>query len=754
MDPKIIEAALNYHNKGIGPVIAVKKDKTPNDKWKEYQTRDQGEDEIRDSFSRPDAHGLALMTWPRTKFVVLDYDGEHAEEAWSKTGIELPATIRNVTQSGGVHLIFKSPSSLNGLKRDIKLVKADCNCLKTRGKRCGVDFLVNGYFIVPPTPGYHNDVSQPSRPTELPAAVVELAIANQAKEENASGSKFDSLNALNGVPEGERDDTIFRFACKGRGFGLPQEWMEKLVLESARNCDPPFPEKTALEKVRRAYQQYEAGDEWPELQSIAVKRPPVPEFDAELLPDALRDWIVDIAQRMNCPIEYPAVGTVTGLASVIGRQVAIRPKRKDDWMVVPNLWGAIIGKPGVMKSPALQDVLKPLSRLEIEKTADYERLLIDYHKEEEIFKAQLDGYKDMVRKSYKSKDKLGQPVRPTDLGPKPTRRRFIINDSTVEKVGVLLQENPNGFLLFRDELLGWLRGLDREGRESDRAFYLEAWNGYGSFTYDRIGRGTLKIPAVCVSILGAITPDVLQDYLRSTVSSYSGADGLIQRFQLMVWPDATPEWKNVDRWPSQEAKGRAYNVFKTLCDNLSEAGLEKDGPDSLGYLRFSETAQGLFDEWRQDLESKLRTGEEHPMVETHLSKYRSLMPSLALIFHLVEDRGPVSDSATLKAIGWIRLLEAHARRVYSSVAQRHEMSCQLLAQRIQTGRLPDPFTTRYVNRMQWSGLSESKDVYTALETLEDAGWIKGKAMPVKQQGGRPRYNYYINPKLEVHREGE
>jgi putative DNA primase/helicase len=35
-------------------------------------------------------------------------------------------------------------------------------------------------------------------------------------------------------------------------------------------------------------------------------------------------------------------------------------------------------------------------------------------------------------------------------------------------------------LLYRDELIGFLRTLDREGHENDCAFYCEAWNGTGS----------------------------------------------------------------------------------------------------------------------------------------------------------------------------------------------------------------------------------------------------------------------------------
>lgn len=90
----------------------------------------------------------------------------------------------------------------------------------------------------------------------------------------------------------------------------------------------------------------------------------------------------------------------------------------------------------------------------------------------------------------------------------PQRRRYVVNDSSVEKMGEILSANPNGVLVFRDELTGFLRSLEREGQEVGRAFYLEAWNGTGRFTYDRIGRGTVDIEAYCISILGVFSRDL------------------------------------------------------------------------------------------------------------------------------------------------------------------------------------------------------------------------------------------------------
>ena len=181
----------------------------------------------------------------------------------------------------------------------------------------------------------------------------------------------------------------------------------------------------------------------------------------------------------------------------------------------------------------------------------------------------------------------------------PIRKRYVTNDATVEKVGEILAGNPRGVLVFRDELVGFLRSLDREGREGSRAFYLEAWNGTGRFTYDRIGRGTVEIEAACVCVLGGIQPGPLTAYLTETLRGGSGDDGLLQRFQLLVWPDAAQEWRNVDTKPDAAARQAAQEVI-TRLDTLdtTRIGASQNFVDPTPWLRFAPEAQSSFDEWR------------------------------------------------------------------------------------------------------------------------------------------------------------
>ena len=65
------------------------------------------------------------------------------------------------------------------------------------------------------------------------------------------------------------------------------------------------------------------------------------------------------------------------------------------------------------------------------------------------------------------------------------------------KLQELMSNNPQGILVLRDELHGFLTSMEQEGRETDRAFHLEAWSGQGSFILDRIGRGTIRSDLIC-----------------------------------------------------------------------------------------------------------------------------------------------------------------------------------------------------------------------------------------------------------------
>lgn len=492
-------------------------------------------------------------------------------------------------------------------------------------------------------------------------------------------------------------------------------------------------------------------NEWPEPIPLPDALPVVEAFEPALLPDAFRPWVEDIADRMQCPPDFPAIGAMVTLSAVVGRQMTIRPKRRDDWAVVPNLWGGVVGRSGIMKSPAVSETLKPLHALEAQAREEYTATLQDYEATKLVAEGEKRHAQDEIKKAIreqKDPTTLAKELTSPETS-EPARRRYLVNDTTVEKLGEILNANPRGVLLFRDELTGFLRMLDREGCEGSRAFYLEAWNGAGGFTFDRIGRGTIDIEAACVSILGGIQPGPLSAYMRRVAEGGGDDDGLVQRFQLVVWPDVPTAWLNRDTPPDLEARGRAYSVFERL-DRIDPQQTEAECSLGVGeppFLRFSPEAQEIFTEWRTELEHRIRKGDEPPMIESHLAKYRSLVPSLALLIHLADvGAGPVGEGALQRACAWADYLESHARRVYAPAISPAAASAHSLAQKIVKGELESTFTLRDVYRKHWQGLSTKEEAEEAIELLEAYDWgqrVTGKT------GGRPTDVFVVNPKVAM-----
>lgn len=506
--------------------------------------------------------------------------------------------------------------------------------------------------------------------------------------------------------------------------------------------------------VRAAFDTAQAPvNDWPEPTPLPDALPPVQPFDPDLMPEALRRWIVDIAHRMQCPPDFAAVGAIVALSSLIGARAVVQPKARDDWQVVPNLWGLIVGRPGVMKSPALGESLKPLHRLQ---GAEFEQWQAAHDAWEIDCKvAELQGAdREKKAKGLATKDPAGARslLAPVDAPTEPIARRYIVNDATVEKLGELLTANPWGTLSYRDELYGLLTGMDKQGQEGSRAFYLQSYDGNQGYTFDRIGRGTVQIPRVCLAMIGGIQPGRVQEYVRGAVSGGSADDGLLQRFGLTVWPDAAGEFVHVDQWPDTPAKAQAWEVFDRL------ARLQPASDTEPQVWRFTEAAQALFVEWRTPFEQELKRGELHPAMESHLAKYRKLIPALALVFALVDtpDAGVIGERELIRALAWGDYLRSHAERLYSAAVTPEMGAAAGLLTKLKGGRLTDAdgvivdsFTPRQVAVKGWAGLGAPDAVRKAADMLCDFDWLRRDLVPSGDVmgRGRPSDRYTINPTL-------
>jgi hypothetical protein len=225
----------------------------------------------------------------------------------------------------------------------------------------------------------------------------------------------------------------------------------------------------------------------------------VPDFPLDVLPPVARDFVAAQSTVVGCDPSALAMAVLAAFSGALDHRFSLKMLRHGQWWEHPRLWVLLVGDPSRKKTPIINAATRPLEQ--------YERHLRD--------RAEADW-----------KQHLESGGNPKEERPKPPR--FVVFDSTIEKLGDILSRSDRGLLVKRDEFSGWLGGMEKynnstRGAGADRSFWLQSFDG-GPFTVDRISRGELHIRNLSVSLVGGIQPARLAEIQGLT------SDGLLQRF--------------------------------------------------------------------------------------------------------------------------------------------------------------------------------------------------------------------------------
>ncbi|OAN88968.1 hypothetical protein A8B84_10335 [Marinobacter sp. EhC06] len=459
--------------------------------------------------------------------------------------------------------------------------------------------------------------------------------------------------------------------------------------------------------------------------------PEVMPLPMEALPEQIRAFVDDVATRQQCPPDYVAIAALCGLSAVVGNKIRVCPKQHDDWGLTPNLWGAVIGGPASSKSPAVGAALAPLKGMERAAWQEYEAEKTEYEAELKLSQIEKKQAEDTAKRLSKKGDKEGaREALRASVGDieEPTPKRFIVNDSTIEQLGVLMNQNPDGLLLVRDELAGWLSKLEKEEGASDRAFYLECYEGDNSHTTDRIGRAIVRVEKMTLAVIGGIQPSKIAPLIRGAVRGH-GNDGFVQRLQLAVWPDIPKSVKWHDVPPNDDI----YNAYADCFHRL--AAIPREGKRA----RFDEAGQAMFIDWWEEMQAESRGDDVHPVLSAHLQKMPKTVAALSLIFELIEtEETTISEHSLAMALELTDYLKSHAKRLYAIVDNAAIKGAKLM--QLRKDKLPSPFTPREVQRKGWTGLTEREQIQDAIDVLEEYNQIKRHYQ--NDTGGRPSVRFY------------
>ncbi len=453
------------------------------------------------------------------------------------------------------------------------------------------------------------------------------------------------------------------------------------------------------------------------------------EFPIEALPDPCRVFISEASAAIGCNAAYVGVPLLATLAGSIGNSAVIELKR--GWCEPAVIWSLTIGESGTTKSPALDRVLSPLHRTQLDLVRDHQHTMADHEQALALHAADFASWK------AKGRAKGGPPP---EEPPEPTCPRIIVSDTTVEALAVILAENPRGLLLARDELAGMLLGMNqyRGGKGADAQHFL-TMHGARPLVIDRKGatgggKKLITVPRAALSITGTIQPTIL----RQALGRDHFENGLAARFLFAAPPSKAKRWTEAEL--SEGTERQLAELHKRLLFQGGE-------PDEWGEIQpqvLSLTPSGRATWVSFYNEHAERLADLSGDLAATWAKLEGYAARLALVVHLVrrewfdlslEAQDAVDEASVNAGVTLSRWFAGEAQRLFGLFHETDDQREQReLVEWIR--RKGGVVGNREAQRSR--RFANSEESYKALVALVDAGLGHWQEVPTTERGGRPK----------------
>lgn len=641
-------------------LITVGSDKIPNHPWKICQSEKLSKDQFLQNLKQPNTTGIGIVTG-FDHLEVIDIDTKvfstqlEKDEFWNEYYQTLKDNIVDfekkfavyATKSGGFHILYKSKRVLGNVKI-AKLKGHKEAIIESRG--------IGGYVFVYPKNKYaelsyfqiqyitdedrntlwnickaYNHVEEkPQEPKKEPKIYAEDEITPW-QDFNDKTDLWDVVQDDFFIPSNGQKNKYYlikRHGATSAHSGYVYRDSGCMYLFSTGTIYPA--EKLISPFIAYAYKfhngdfkeaskdLYNQGFGSRLKKRIEENKPkvekPLPienvSFPIEIFSKEIQYYILECHNKLDSNIDFMGCSLLWLISTCIGNSAEVEVKR--GWIENAVLWIAVVGKAGVGKTPSIGNIIFPLSKLNFKEIKKYQE-----QKEKFDYVASL---------SKKEKTELG-----IEEPPKPKKTQFLVNDITLEALVDLHQENDNAVGVFKDELAGWFKDMNKYRSGSDLEFWLSCWSGKSVYL-NRITRTGSFIEKPFIPVLGGIQPSIFNQF----ATDENKDNGFLDRM-LLSFPDAKVEEYNDNemdysliQWYSDTIV-RFYQGVKTAMTKRNT-----DGEIEPLRVRFSNEAKIEWKRIYNRITNEQNSDEENEYLKSMYPKQKSYIPRFALIIHYFE----------------------------------------------------------------------------------------------------------------------
>jgi hypothetical protein len=331
-------------------------------------------------------------------------------------------------------------------------------------------------------------------------------------------------------------------------------------------------------------------------------------FPIDIFPKDIQTYLLECNTKLDSSIEYMGCSLLWLISVCIGNSIEMEVKK--GWIENLSLWISVVGKAGLGKTPSISNVIFPLIKINA--------------KEIKTFIKENEKYEYYNNLSKKEKDEHSEVF-------KPIKTQFIANDITLEALVDLHQESDNAVGVFKDELAGWLKDMNKYREGSDLEFWLSTWSGK-SVNLNRLTRKGSFVEKPFIPVLGGIQPNIFNTFYTEENKD----NGFMDRM-LLCYPDLS-----IDKYNENEISDDILKWYKEIVISFYDTiksiiKRDEDGDIISLTARFSDEAKIEWMRIFNEMTDIQNNEEENEYLKSMFPKQKSYIPRFACLIHVFND---------------------------------------------------------------------------------------------------------------------
>jgi hypothetical protein len=329
------------------------------------------------------------------------------------------------------------------------------------------------------------------------------------------------------------------------------------------------------------------------------------QFPIEVFPIEIQEYIIQSSTTLGMSVDYMGCSFLWMLSVIIGNSMVIEVK--PGWIETATLWIAVVGKPGIGKTPSINQMIFPLKEINVREQKNFQRNYAKWLEYEKLDKKERE-YSEIIEK--------------------PVSKQFIVGDITLEALVDLHEVNPNSIGVFKDELAGWFKDMNKYRQGSDLEFWLSSWSGQ-SISLNRKTAKSAFVDKPFIPVLGGIQPSVFEEFS----TGINKENGFVDRI-LISYPELRVNKYNNNSIDYQiiEWYRSFVNRFKDTIENLF-LNINENGELIPTKVIFNNTSNNEWIRIHDKLTDNQNSDDENEYMKSMIPKQKSYIPRFALVLN-------------------------------------------------------------------------------------------------------------------------